>query len=243
MNREKFCIRFWGSNLGCNLYAGVTYTRSFTVLILCLDLFCFVCQQISLMSIPASEEQSMTAVLELSPSSLACPEGICKWHIHGLVLSDDVASFSVTRVLHFLSDIVHLSCRGKKTAEEDFKNVTELLFQNVSSGVTCIERRNWGYLNVSVSIQSPHLRSVSDGDAETTKPKILWSLFFNQRDTSDSATHSSVPENLFVVGGPDLALDFDYSIEKVRDYILLHRFLVAFQKEITSLFRQLGTSL
>ncbi len=27
-----FWTRFWGSNLGCDLYAGATYTRSFTVL-------------------------------------------------------------------------------------------------------------------------------------------------------------------------------------------------------------------
>ena len=53
------------------------------------------------------------------------------------------------------------------------------------------------------------------GDPEDVRPKVLWSLFFSQKDTSGTTLQSGLPENLFVLDGPNLELDFDHCIVKV----------------------------
>ncbi|KAG6459824.1 hypothetical protein O3G_MSEX011640 [Manduca sexta] len=55
---------------------------------------------------------------------------------------------------------------------------------------------------------------MSGGDAESDKPKCLWSLFYNVKDTS--APVSSVVEGVHVCSGPDAGLDFDRAVEQAE---------------------------
>ena len=56
------------------------------------------------------------------------------------------------------------------------------------------------------------------GDEGDSRPKILWSVFFTQNDTSGMTVNGNLPDNMFVVDGPNLDLDFDYCIKKVSYY-------------------------
>ena len=63
-------------------------------------------------------------------------------------------------------------------------------------------------------------------DGVDTRPKILWSLFFSQNDTSGEVLQDGLPDNMFVLAGPNLDLDFDFCIAKVCIVILkLDKFL------------------
>ncbi|XP_004927771.1 rab proteins geranylgeranyltransferase component A 2 [Bombyx mori] len=56
--------------------------------------------------------------------------------------------------------------------------------------------------------------SGGDQTAATDKPKCLWSLFYNVKDTSSPV--SSVVDNVHVCSGPDAGLDFDRAVEQAE---------------------------
>ena len=62
------------------------------------------------------------------------------------------------------------------------------------------------------------LFATDTADEVDSRPKILWSVFFTQNDTSGMTVNDNLPDNMFVVDGPNLDLDFDYCIEKVSSY-------------------------
>ncbi|CAG4941494.1 unnamed protein product [Colias eurytheme] len=56
--------------------------------------------------------------------------------------------------------------------------------------------------------------SGGDQTVDTGKPKCLWSLFYNVRDTS--APVASTVDNVHVCSGPDAGLDFDRAVEQAE---------------------------
>lgn len=61
------------------------------------------------------------------------------------------------------------------------------------------------------------------GESDESKPNIVWSMFFNMKDTSTCDLGANTPSNLFLTSGPDLDLDFDFAIKQVRglDFFLI----------------------
>jgi len=49
-----------------------------------------------------------------------------------------------------------------------------------------------------------------------TRPQILWSFYYSVRDTNASDLTSGLPKNVYLCPGPDIDLDYDLSVEKVR---------------------------
>lgn len=66
------------------------------------------------------------------------------------------------------------------------------------------------FLNVS--------ESESKG-AGAQKPQILWSVYFNMRDSSsvDKTSYDNLPSNVYVCSGPDGALGNDCAVRQVRE--------------------------
>lgn len=85
------------------------------------------------------------------------------------------------------SVLVHLTARQNTTPQEDFKHIVNNLFQ-FSDQVT----------------------------GDINKPKILWSCYFSLPETDGLDLKGTNPPNLFVANGPDLDLDYDSTIKKVR---------------------------
>ena len=57
-----------------------------------------------------------------------------------------------------------------------------------------------------------------DSDPESVKPKVLWSLFFSQVDTSvcdDEALAAGLPSNVLVTAGPGTAVGFEHAVAQV----------------------------
>jgi len=51
---------------------------------------------------------------------------------------------------------------------------------------------------------------------DSSKPCVLWSLYFNVDNTSCRNLTSAV-DNILVVGGPDELMDYDHAIAEVTD--------------------------
>lgn len=64
---------------------------------------------------------------------------------------------------------------------------------------------------IDVLFQPPEQENVDD-----SRPRIIWSLFYNVADTSRTDLTCNAIRNLVVVGGPDSSLDCDQSIATAR---------------------------
>ncbi|CAL1280569.1 unnamed protein product [Larinioides sclopetarius] len=90
------------------------------------------------------------------------------------------------------ADLVYMICRSTNaTAEDDLKSAVELLF---SSG------------NADAS-----------DDKQNQKPNVLWSVYFNQRDTSTISLNENLPPGVFLTSSPDLDLDYEHAVKEARD--------------------------
>uniref|UniRef100_V9KEV8 Rab proteins geranylgeranyltransferase component A 1 n=1 Tax=Callorhinchus milii TaxID=7868 RepID=V9KEV8_CALMI len=91
--------------------------------------------------------------------------------------------------------LVHLTCPSSGTAKEDFEAVVTALFVNYNETeeMTC-------------------------SDEEDEKPKVLWALYFNVRDSSaiDRSAYEGLPSNVYICSGPDPALGFEHSVKQAE---------------------------
>ncbi|CAB3362953.1 Hypothetical predicted protein [Cloeon dipterum] len=55
------------------------------------------------------------------------------------------------------------------------------------------------------------------GETDESKPNLVWSMFFNMKDTSTCDLGANTPTNLFLTSGPDLDLDFDFAIKQAKE--------------------------
>ncbi|XP_058053023.1 rab proteins geranylgeranyltransferase component A 1 isoform X3 [Ahaetulla prasina] len=88
--------------------------------------------------------------------------------------------------------LVHLTCPSIRTAKEDLTHVVEQLF--------------------SVA------ETEGEDEGEGTKPQILWSVYFNMRDSSsvDRASYDNLPSNMYVCSGPDGGLGNDCAVKQAE---------------------------
>uniref|UniRef100_A0A0N7ZC84 Rab proteins geranylgeranyltransferase component A n=1 Tax=Scylla olivacea TaxID=85551 RepID=A0A0N7ZC84_SCYOL len=56
----------------------------------------------------------------------------------------------------------------------------------------------------------------TEADDTSSKPRIVWSLYFNQVDHSGCDLETSTPGNLYLCPGPNTDLDYDLAIEQAR---------------------------
>ena len=57
-------------------------------------------------------------------------------------------------------------------------------------------------------------------DTDDSKPRLLWSLYFNVNNTSRCDLSTNV-DNIIVIGGPDDSIDYDIAVVEVL-YCLNH---------------------
>uniref|UniRef100_A0A8D2DMK4 Rab proteins geranylgeranyltransferase component A n=1 Tax=Sciurus vulgaris TaxID=55149 RepID=A0A8D2DMK4_SCIVU len=88
--------------------------------------------------------------------------------------------------------LVHLTCTSSKTAREDLEAVVEKLF-------------------------IPHTETGIENE-EVEKPRILWALYFNMRDSSNISRNSNndLPSNVYVCSGPDGGLGNDNAVKQAE---------------------------
>jgi len=51
--------------------------------------------------------------------------------------------------------------------------------------------------------------------ASETRPQVLWSLYFNSVDSTRCTVTEDAPKNIYVCGGPDVELDFEFAVNQV----------------------------
>ncbi|NXC66909.1 RAE2 geranylgeranyltransferase, partial [Anhinga anhinga] len=91
--------------------------------------------------------------------------------------------------------LVHLTCPSTKTAREDLEPVVQKLFNlNTETG-----------------------KNETDNE-ELEKPRVLWAVYFNMRDSSgvDKKSYEGLPSNVYVCSGPDSALGNDCAVKQAE---------------------------
>ncbi|NXI43379.1 RAE2 geranylgeranyltransferase, partial [Galbula dea] len=88
--------------------------------------------------------------------------------------------------------LVHLTCPSTKTAREDLEPVVQKLFN----------------LNTEKETENEELE----------KPRVLWAVYFNMRDSSgvEKNSYSGLPSNVYVCSGPDSALGNDCAVKQAE---------------------------
>ncbi|KFO19777.1 Rab proteins geranylgeranyltransferase component A 1 [Fukomys damarensis] len=89
-------------------------------------------------------------------------------------------------------DLVHLTCTSFKTAKEDLEPVVQKLFIPYTE------------------------MEIENEDVE--KPRILWALYFNMRDSSEVSRncYNDLPPNVYVCSGPDCDLGNDNAVKQAE---------------------------
>ncbi|XP_057582863.1 rab proteins geranylgeranyltransferase component A 2 [Hippopotamus amphibius kiboko] len=88
--------------------------------------------------------------------------------------------------------LVHLTCPSSKTAREDLESVVKKLF-------------------------TPYAEREIDKE-ELTKPRLLWALYFNMRDSSgvSRSSYTGLPSNVYVCAGPDCGLGNEHAVKQAE---------------------------
>ncbi|KAM9373900.1 rab proteins geranylgeranyltransferase component A 1 [Phaethornis superciliosus] len=88
--------------------------------------------------------------------------------------------------------LVHLTCPSTDTAREDLEPVVQQIFS----------------LNTEKETGSEQLK----------KPRVLWAVYFNMRDSSgiDRSSYDGLPSNVYVCSGPDSALGNDCAVRQAE---------------------------
>ncbi|XP_012606724.2 rab proteins geranylgeranyltransferase component A 2 [Microcebus murinus] len=88
--------------------------------------------------------------------------------------------------------LVHLTCSSSKTAREDLESVVKKLF-------------------------TPYAEAEIDKE-ELTKPRVLWALYFNMRDSSgiSRSSYDGLPSNVYVCSGPDGGLGNEHAVKQAE---------------------------
>ncbi|XP_007955890.1 rab proteins geranylgeranyltransferase component A 1, partial [Orycteropus afer afer] len=88
--------------------------------------------------------------------------------------------------------LVHLTCTSSKTAREDLEPIVQKLF-------------------------IPYTEMEIENE-EIEKPRLLWALYFNMRDSSDISRNSynDLSSNVYVCSGPDCGLGNDNAVKQAE---------------------------
>ncbi|EPQ20698.1 Rab proteins geranylgeranyltransferase component A 2 [Myotis brandtii] len=85
--------------------------------------------------------------------------------------------------------LVHLTCSSASTAREDLEPVVQKLF-------------------------TPYAETEID-EGDPPKPRLLWALYFNMRDSSgvSRSSYHGLPSNVYVCSGPDCGLGNEHAVK------------------------------
>lgn len=88
--------------------------------------------------------------------------------------------------------LVHLTCSSSRTAREDLEPVVKQLF-------------------------TPYADPETDKE-ELRKPRLLWALYFNMRDSSGvgRSSYTRLPSNVYVCAGPDAGLGSELAVKQAE---------------------------
>ncbi|KAG8513233.1 Rab proteins geranylgeranyltransferase component A 2 [Galemys pyrenaicus] len=88
--------------------------------------------------------------------------------------------------------LVHMTCSSSKTAKEDLESVVKKLF-------------------------TPYAQTEKNKE-ELTKPRVLWALYFNMRDSSgiSRSSYTGLPSNVYVCSGPDCGLGNEHAVKQAE---------------------------
>lgn len=88
--------------------------------------------------------------------------------------------------------LVHLTCSSSKTAREDLESVVKKLF-------------------------TPYAETEINKE-ELKKPRLLWALYFNMRDSSgvSRSSYNGLPSNVYVCTGPDCGLGSEHAVKQAE---------------------------
>ncbi|XP_059137164.1 rab proteins geranylgeranyltransferase component A 2 [Peromyscus eremicus] len=92
------------------------------------------------------------------------------------------------------SYLVHLTCFSSKTAREDLEPVVKQLF-------------------------IPFAEAEAEADKEELrKPRLLWALYFNMRDSSGvgRSSYCGLPSNVYICSGPDCGLGNEHAVKQAE---------------------------
>ncbi|XP_076233779.1 rab escort protein [Calliopsis andreniformis] len=140
---------------------------------------------------PEEAGQEAVTVIELGPSTNACPQGLF---------------------------MVHMTCKRTTNAKEDLAYVVNKFLKAEPFDPSVIRSSIHSHTQ-TVSPEKRHLQEGGEEDKEETaenlKPQVLWSLYLNL-PASDIKLNESAPSNLHLCSGPDLELDFDFAVNQAQ---------------------------
>ncbi|XP_031838052.1 rab escort protein [Nomia melanderi] len=139
---------------------------------------------------PEEPGQEPVTLIELGPSTNACPQGLF---------------------------MVHMTCKRTTNAKEDLAYVVNK-FLRAETFDPLANRSSIHSHTQTVSPDKRHLQEGEQENdkeefAENIKPQVLWSLYLNL-PASDIKLNDSAPNNLHLCSGPDLDLDFDFAVNQ-----------------------------
>ncbi|XP_076164472.1 rab escort protein isoform X2 [Ptiloglossa arizonensis] len=139
---------------------------------------------------PEEPGQEPITLIELGPSTNACPQGLF---------------------------MVHMTCKRTTNAKEDLAYVVNKFLIAEPFDPLAIRSSIHSHTQ-TVSPDNRHLQEGNQTDKEEStgnpKPQVLWSLYLNL-PASDIKLIDSAPSNLHLCSGPDLELDFDFAVNQV----------------------------
>lgn len=140
---------------------------------------------------PEEPDQEPVTVIELGPSTNACPQGLF---------------------------VVHMTCKRTTNAKEDLSYAVNK-FLKAEPLDPLATRSSIHSHTQTVSPDKRHIQEGEENNkeepAESTKPQVLWSLYLNL-PASDIKLKDSAPTNLHLCSGPDLDLDFDFAVNQAK---------------------------
>ncbi|XP_039300755.1 rab proteins geranylgeranyltransferase component A 2-like, partial [Nilaparvata lugens] len=143
---------------------------------------------------PCEGSPEPITVVEVGPSTNACPQGLF---------------------------VVHMTCKQQKSAEEDLAVAVSKLFHLEYCDGT-VDRIDTDTQATQTAKTEPCEGSEeADGASQDTarhKPQLLWSLYFNCPETNSCQLSADVPANVHLCcSGPDLDLDFEYAVKQAKE--------------------------
>lgn len=141
---------------------------------------------------PEEPGQEPVTLIELGPSTNACPQGLF---------------------------MVHMTCKRTKTAKEDLEYMVKKFLRSEMVEPS-LGRSSTDSHTQTVSPDKRHLQEGNQQDYEPNeedlKPQILWSLYLNL-PASDIKLNDTTPRNIYLCSGPDLELDFDFAVDQAKE--------------------------
>ncbi|KAG7187878.1 hypothetical protein KM043_013857 [Ampulex compressa] len=141
---------------------------------------------------PEEPGQEPVTLIELGPSTNACPQGLF---------------------------MIHMTCKRTTNAKEDLAYIVNK-FLRAEMVEPNIVRNSTDSHTQTVSPEKRHLQDGEQQGKEesalNTKPQVLWALYLNL-PASDIKLSESAPNNIHLCSGPDLELDFDFAVNQAKN--------------------------